>query len=802
MNNNKKFNNIFFDKLKRFLHPRDSYNVLNIGCGENNFISSLNESNIGLNKGVIIDASYTTVNNLHSSLEESVSEKCSVYCAGISSHTRMLKFKISEDNKSGGEVVFRSIDADNNSTDEQLIEFKTLCDFVTDSDSLESFFHDTIDIVYVNTNTHNSHVLYSVAEYINKINSINRPVVLCNKFDSGDPTYTHTIDYYTYNKYQFQQLSDTDITIFFPEERLSQLSQQSNKSFESMVSGVKKPNTTIVTGLWNLERDKLDGWAKREFDDYKKNFFILLEADVPMCVWVSSDLVDDVKRIRLNRPTRIFVKNVEDFETWNPFYERIQQIRTNETWKNTAGWLSSSPQCELQYYNAMMFTKMFMVNDSSIVNPFDTEYFFWLDGGITNTVHQGYFREHNVLQNLDNYMLSIPEDFMFLSYDYENDNEMHGFKSEEFKKLCGVPDAKTISICRGGFWGGHVSKLQELNSQYYGLMQSTLTDGLMGADENLFTILQYQNKDTVKSYKIGTDGLIWPIFEELQQHTEPPVKLPVKRSLTNENTALYIITFNSPAQLTDLLISFEKNDKNFLNKTTKYLLDNSTDLSTTPEYKEICTKYNMEHIKKDNLGICGGRQFIAEHFEASSHEYMMFFEDDFTLNGPADVGVCRNGFTYYVNNIYDKVHDIMRKEKFDYLKMTFSEFFGDNRVQWSWYNVPQQLRESIWPDNCTLPEHGLSPNAPLTRFEHINSIDQLAYISGDVYYCNWPQIVSRDGNKKMFLSESWAHPYEQTWMSYIFQLTRDDKFKPGLLLATPFIHDRKHHYEGSLRKES
>ena len=59
----------------------------------------------------------------------------------------------------------------------------------------------------------------------------------------------------------------------------------------------------------------------------------------------------------------------------------------------------------------------------------------------------------------------------------------------------------------------------------------------------------------------------------------------------------------------------EDYDEDFLVKTEKYLLDNSSDLSTTEKYSEICKEFGFEHIKKDNLGICGGRQFIAEHAE-------------------------------------------------------------------------------------------------------------------------------------------------------------------------------------------
>jgi hypothetical protein len=54
----------------------------------------------------------------------------------------------------------------------------------------------------------------------------------------------------------------------------------------------------------------------------------------------------------------------------------------------------------------------------------------------------------------------------------------------------------------------------------------------------------------------------------------------------------------------------------------------------------------------------------------------------------------------------------------------------------------------------------------------------------------------------MFLETKWAHPYEQTWMSHMFQLSLSDKLKGAVLLASPINHNRFDHYGAGLRKES
>ena len=558
-------------------------------------------------------------------------------------------------------------------------------------------------------------------------------------------------------------------------------------------------NTTIVTGLWDLKRGDIEGWGKRNFQQYKDRFFEMLETDIPMCIFIPSSLVDEVENIRGDKPTKIFIKENEDFETWNPFFEQIDKIRTDNKWVNYAGWLSGSPQAQLKHYNAMMFTKMFMVNDSAIINPFDTDYFFWIDGGLTSTVNKGYFSHDRVLDNLENYILSIEDKFVHITYPYTGSEEIHGFRRDKMAEYCGVDFVNYVA--RGGFFGGHKDKVSQINGLYYNVMETSLKEGLMGADECLFTILCHRHPNLIHRFEIEGNGLVWPFFEELKEYKDKKI-MEDKKILNTNNSALYVLTFNSPKQLDTLIQSFYQYDPNFVEKPKKFIINNSTDESTDEEYDELCEEYDFTQIRfRENIGICGGRQFIAEHAEENGFDFYMFFEDDmFFYNGKENT--CRNGFNRYVENLYDNVIEITKKEKFDFLKFSFSEFYGDNGTQWSWYNVPQNVREELFPEKTKLPIKGTDPDAPRTEFKNIKVHNRVPYIDGEVYYSNWPQVVTKYGNRKMFLTEKWARPFEQTWMSYCFQETRKGNIRGGLLLASPTEHDRFEHYDGKLRKES
>ena len=555
--------------------------------------------------------------------------------------------------------------------------------------------------------------------------------------------------------------------------------------------------TTLVTGLWDIGRGDLqEGWS-RSFQHYLDKFQQLLQVDVNMIIFGDEELEKFVLNNRRSENTQFVRRDLSWFKN-NDFYDKIQKIRTNPDWYNQVGWLTESTQAKLEMYNPLVMSKVYLLHDAKILDKFDSEYMFWIDAGLTNTIHPGYFTHDKVLDKLP----KLIKNFHFVCFPYDANSEIHGFKYQELCELAGKP---VNMVARAGFFGGKKDTISEINSIYYGLMNDTLSQGLMGTEESLFTIMTYKYPNLISYSEIEGNGLMGKFFEDLKDMTVE-VKSEVSKDvvvnkLDTSKVGLYVITFNSPKQLEVLIQSMLDYDKDFVEKPKKFLLDNSTDLTTTPRYIELCEQYGFEHIKKDNIGIVGGRVFVAEHFDETDLDCYWWFEDDMAFY-PKKGEVCRNGFPRFVDNLYQKSLDILSKENFDFLKLNFSEFFGDNSVQWSWYNVPQDFRQKHWPNNPKLPVQGLDPNSPKTKFNEIHIHKGLPYVTGEVYLSNWPIVLSREGNYRCYLETKWSHPYEQTLMSYSYQETVKGKINPGLLLLTPTEHNRFEHYDGSLRKES
>lgn len=563
-----------------------------------------------------------------------------------------------------------------------------------------------------------------------------------------------------------------------------------------------KSNLTVVTGLWNINR------PGRSFDHYLECFDKLLKVDVNMLVFIPRELEEFVWQRRSPFNTAIKYFELSDIKNmFSPFWDKAQEIRTSKAWLDQAGWLQDSPQGSSEWYNPIVMSKMSLLHDASIYNPFDTENFVWIDGGISNTINYNLLIHERFFDKIEKYL----DPFLFVQYPYpyygKGVGEVHGFEWEALNRMAGG----TVEwICRGGLFGGKRDALKEINSYYWHLLNDSLNEGLMGTEESLFSILAERYPELCRATRIGINGHIQEFVEKAINDTAELEAIPERRAKLQKKfvdvdklkVSIYMLTFNFPHQVEHTIQTWLKHPK-FITNTRNILIDNSTNEDARIENAKICEKYGFEHIiTNENTGINGGRFRAAKHFQESDSDYYLFLEDDMGIYSPEESGFCRNGLRLYVDNLYDKMLKILDGSDLDFLKLSFTEVYMDNNIQVSWYNIPQYVRTELWPDYDQLPEHGLDPNCPRTKFDKIEFVDGLGYITGDIYYANWPTICGKKGNQKMFLDTTWERPYEQTWMSYIFQETIKGNIKPAVLLASPIHHNRIAHYKPEERREN
>jgi hypothetical protein len=361
-------------------------------------------------------------------------------------------------------------------------------------------------------------------------------------------------------------------------------------------------------------------------------------------------------------------------------------------------------------------------------------------------------------------------------------------------------------VARGGFFGGNKKVLSQINGIYYNLLYNTLNDGYMGTEESVFTLITYLHSELTNIEMIEDNGLISTFFERVKQMPIPKNEVNISKSNVPEDaeyflseeevrmnksgkgTNLYITCFNIPSQLQLLMDSIEKYNPELFRNTNKYLIDNSIDETTQPAFDNIAKKYEFEVVRKGNMGVCGARQWAAQHFHDSNAKYIVWFEDDMLMQDKNIL--CKNGLNMHVDDWLSKCIKIVEEENLDFIKISFSEFFGDHHKQWAWHNVPQNVKNKYFPDG----KHRM-------RWKESGCIDGVSYLIGDVYYSNWPSVMTKAGNYKLFLETVYASPFEQTIMSQAFQTMKKGRLRSAVLMASLVNHNRVHHYAKEIRKE-
>lgn len=159
-------------------------------------------------------------------------------------------------------------------------------------------------------------------------------------------------------------------------------------------------NLTIVSSLFNIEREGMDG---RTWGEYLKWFDITLKLKCPMVVFVTEDIREFVEKRRLDIPTEIIVQTLEEI----PYYylkDKLDSIITSEEYKKKI----SDPdriECRHSLYSIVQYSKFKWLQKAIEENSFNSKFFFWMDAGASRFFDSDEFDNeypsNNALESLE-----------------------------------------------------------------------------------------------------------------------------------------------------------------------------------------------------------------------------------------------------------------------------------------------------------------------------------------------------------------------------------------------------------------
>ncbi len=232
----------------------------------------------------------------------------------------------------------------------------------------------------------------------------------------------------------------------------------------------------------------------------------------------------------------------------------------------------------------------------------------------------------------------------------------------------------------------------------------------------------------------------------------------------NSMVVSYILTCNTPAQLEAFLASAVAAQCG-LERYPAIVVNQSSSSRCDDGYQQICEQYRVAHVRTSNAGASGGRAKCARHFQQSPASMMFYFEDDILFHPQRDPpGRCRFGFPNFVRDVLSHAVRIVVEEDLAYLKFNFHELWFDHSRNFT-TQVP-------------------------SFFEKLSVLGEAAYFVGDVYYSNWPMLITQAASQAIF-SAGEVLMTEGTYMQRAQELRERGELRTGVLCAWPMGHDRR-----------
>jgi hypothetical protein len=231
-------------------------------------------------------------------------------------------------------------------------------------------------------------------------------------------------------------------------------------------------SVTLVTSLYDIGRSKLDG---RTWNEYLEWFSKTLKLKSPMVVFVDKSLVEFVKENRNGISTKIIEEPIEKI----PYYylkDKMDTVIESEDYK-TKIFDSNRIECKSSLYNIIQYSKFGWLDRASDENYFNSEYFLWVDAGLSrffydinlNNPYPGENAKQSLMDIKDSILIQV-----FLSYypDLVNSKEL----SKDYLK-------DNRSYIMGGMFGAGRESIKKFRSIIDNILEEMLSENLINNEQ-------------------------------------------------------------------------------------------------------------------------------------------------------------------------------------------------------------------------------------------------------------------------------------------------------------------------------
>jgi len=139
-------------------------------------------------------------------------------------------------------------------------------------------------------------------------------------------------------------------------------------------------NTTLVTAFFDINRENNgDG---RKISEYLAWIKKTLQLNCNLYIVTEAKFIDFMRKHRPKKYKTHYVCDTLSNALYYKYYDQIQEILSSAEYQSKISY-PDRVECKLPEYNIIQYSKFGWLQKAIKENPFNTDYFFWVDAGIS-----------------------------------------------------------------------------------------------------------------------------------------------------------------------------------------------------------------------------------------------------------------------------------------------------------------------------------------------------------------------------------------------------------------------------------
>jgi len=263
-------------------------------------------------------------------------------------------------------------------------------------------------------------------------------------------------------------------------------------------------SVTLVTSLYNLSN--ITRGDNRNWNDYLTWFKKTLSINSNLLIFTEPEVSPIIREVREGKNTAIAETGLEGIPYFK-YLETIQNILDSDFYKDRMQD-STRIECREAIYSIVQYSKFKWLSRATILNPFDTQYFFWIDAGISRFLTD------------DDYKDEFPSQEALSQLKYLDDTILIQYNNDYYPDLINsriLPKSyfwDNRSFVCGSMFGGNETAILELSSEIDTILKFTINEHCVNNEqialgyltkirEDLFSL--FYRTDSTKHLELFTE---------------------------------------------------------------------------------------------------------------------------------------------------------------------------------------------------------------------------------------------------------------------------------------------------------